>query len=318
MTSYSDTIAKIKSIPILDITVKLGYTPQKLGNLYNLKEHDSLVIYPHTNSFYRFSTGAGGSVIDLYMELANTSLTESINALKDFNNIPNNYSYQTDKKEIKDSKKEFNMPPTAQGKYSKMYAYLLKTRCIDSSVINDLVKRKLIYQDQRNNVVFCSLDNSNNIVGGILRATNTITSGTSKPFKGQVQGSNLQNGFFVNNSSKILYVTEAPIDTLSIMTFKKAEQKQVNDYSYLALGGNNPQALNNILKNNPNIQKVVLCLDNDPPGHTIKQRLIEHLNDFKHIQIKQVIPQNKDFNDDLVKLKTTNSNQLHHQKDMYL
>lgn len=302
-----NTLQQIRAIPILDVVSKLGYTPEKKGVCYALKEHDSLIMYPNTNSYYRFSTGKGGSNIDLYMELTGSDYTESVKALKNLNGIePTAPTFEIQQK----PKKEFEPPKPTENKYSRMFAYLSKTRCIDNMVINDLTKRKLMYQDERGNVIFSCLDNKQNMVGGIIRGTGTT------PFKGQVPSSNIENGFFVNNEAKTLYVTEAPIDTLSIMTFKKAEKNKVKDYSYLALGGNNPEALTNTLKNNPNINKVVLCLDNDKAGQLIKQRLVQDVKKFDNINIKESIPKSKDFNEDLVKLKNASLNQLAQQKQI--
>lgn len=51
------------NISILDIAKKFYDVKKKNSKLYSLVEHDSCMIYPETNSFYRFSTGEGGDVV---------------------------------------------------------------------------------------------------------------------------------------------------------------------------------------------------------------------------------------------------------------
>ena len=56
-------IEQIKEqISILDVAKENGLTPVKRGDYYTLAEHDSVVIYPQTNSFFRHKNSRGGDV----------------------------------------------------------------------------------------------------------------------------------------------------------------------------------------------------------------------------------------------------------------
>lgn len=85
---YSDDdIEQAKSIDILEVAKKLGFTPIQQGNFYTLKEHDSLKIYPQTNSYYRFSTSSGGNPINFVREFANLDFKSAIKFLIGEQNI---------------------------------------------------------------------------------------------------------------------------------------------------------------------------------------------------------------------------------------
>ena len=61
-------------------------------------------------------------------------------------------------------------------------------------------------------------------------------------------------------------------------------------------------ALNNILKNHPQIDTVYLCVDNDIAGDKAVKRIGEKLTE-KNIQWQRLLPENKDWNEDLVELR---------------
>ena len=292
---------EIKNISIINLVEKLGYTPIKKGNLFNLKEHDSLVLYPETNSFYQFSTGDGGSVIDLYMKFTDSSLAETIKSLKDFSNITDdNFRYQKDNKIEKIKEKRFVLPIKSEGKYNKLYAYLCKTRGVESSVISFALKEKYIYQDEKNNVVFVGYNKDKQPVNATKRSTLTGCS-----FKGDVFGSDKSVGFFINNKSPNLYVTESAIDSFSIMTMNHLQNKNYKDNNYLSLGGaTNIKALEYTLNSYPKIQNIAIALDNDTTGVEQKNKILKLIKEkYPDKKIYISTPKSKDFNQDLVNFK---------------
>ncbi len=230
-------LEEIRNINIVDLVYRLGYTPQKKGNLYNLKEHDSLVIYPNTNSFFQFSTGKGGSVVDLHMALTGSNLKDSIKELKEYANIKDSYNYSNNMryKDISDHEKleenkKFELPKKSDKGYKNMFAYLIKQRCIDNDIVTSMMKRKLIYQDENRNVVFVGYNKDKEPVCATKRSTNTGSN-----FKGDVLGSDKSHGFYVDNKSDTLFVAESPIDILSIMTVQKLKNEDYKQNNYLAL-----------------------------------------------------------------------------------
>ena len=83
-------MTKIKNIPINEVTQTLGLEvlykskircPQPTHK--NRDKKPSLQLYIETNSWFCFTCGVGGSVIDLVMFISNCSLAEAIQTLEE-------------------------------------------------------------------------------------------------------------------------------------------------------------------------------------------------------------------------------------------
>lgn len=198
-------------------------------------------------------------------------------------------------------KKQLELPFKSKDKYSKLYAYLSKTRGIDNTIIPNMIHRKQLYQDTKNHCVFVGYDKNNNPAYAFKRSTTPPN--FKYQFKGDLKGSNKEVGLLVKNSSTSLFVSEAVIDSLSIMTILHHNNKDFNAYDYLALGGTSTKALEYHLADN-NYSKIYICTDNDKPGFEARdniKKLLHQLN-FKG-QVFNKVPKNKDFNNDLLEMK---------------
>ena len=91
-----------------------------------------------------------------------------------------------------------------------------------------------------------------------------------------------------------LYVFEAPIDMLSYITL---EPEDWQEHSYVAYCGTSIQPALKMLERVPQLDTVLLCLDNDEAGHTASQRMSTQLAD--QYSVERLVPENKDWNDDL-------------------
>jgi DNA primase len=60
-------IDELKQVNILDLAKHVGFTVVERGNKYTTEEHDSLVLYPDSNSWFRFSDDKGGDPISFLM-----------------------------------------------------------------------------------------------------------------------------------------------------------------------------------------------------------------------------------------------------------
>ena len=89
---------------------------------------------------------------------------------------------------------------------------------------------------------------------------------------------------------------EAPIDLLSFLTIYPKEWRQ---FSYAALCGTAEHAILWMLEQNPQIQKIGLCLDHDPAGIEAAGRLAELLREKGYSQIQCFRPAHKDWNEAL-------------------
>ena len=99
-----------------------------------------------------------------------------------------------------------------------------------------------------------------------------------------------------NGTSDSLYLFEAPIDMLSFISMNKDGWQK---HSYAACCGVSDRVLWQMLKDNPNIKTVCLCLDNDEAGQLANKRISEKLTQ-KGIQTENLVPTLKDWNEVLL------------------
>ena len=154
-----------QQISILDIADEYGLTivPKSRGT-FSLVEHDSVLIYPKTNSFYRYSTDVGGDVMKFMEEIPeiNIPFTKAFKMLS--SRIDNNKeieSVNTGNKEVKDKfntykdslleKQKRAMRLNKQFKFDNncknAMAYLIQTRKIDADIVKKLVFENCIKQE---------------------------------------------------------------------------------------------------------------------------------------------------------------------------
>ena len=74
-------IEMAESISILDVAQRLGLHLVKQGSVYSTKEHDSLKIFPISNTYYRFSTGESGNTINFVRSFSNLDFIDAMKFL---------------------------------------------------------------------------------------------------------------------------------------------------------------------------------------------------------------------------------------------
>lgn len=255
-----------KQVPIAELVTQAGYTPVKRGATYVLKEHDSFVIFPNTNSFCHYSQVdgngyVGGTTIDFCMKYMGMSFKEAVDYLCNMSNITVDISKRN---EWKENKKELILPEKNSDN-KRVIAYLCKTRGIDIEVVNYFIKCKRLYESTDNhNCVFVTYDKEKNPVYAFLRSTNT-----SKSFKLDVCGSDKSEAFPIyKKGSKKVIAFEAPIDLLSFMTMYPEDES-----SLISLGCLSPKGLYKFLEKYDEINTVSLILDNDEPGIKASEKI---------------------------------------------
>ena len=178
----------------------------------------------------------------------------------------------------------------------RLFAYLMERRGIDRSIIQHFAHARTIYEEaNHHNSVFVGLDEH-----GVARhAHKRSTHDTGKTFRINMEGSDPRCSFHWTGVSDRLYVFEGPIDLLSYITLHPEDWRQ---HSYVACCGTSSLPVLWMLEHNPSFRDVSLCLDNDKAGHTASLRLAEQIAEQFEIASSRLIPENKDWNDDLTKL----------------
>jgi hypothetical protein len=175
----------------------------------------------------------------------------------------------------------------------RVYAYLIKQRCIDRDVLYHFAHRGLIYEDaQYHNAVFVGTDKD----GKPRHAHKKSTSLNDSSFRANQTGSDAAFSFNHIGQSDTLYVYEAPIDMLSFISLYPKHWQQD---SYISLCSVADHALFRLLEDNPHIRKIVLCLDNDEAGRQAMERITAKFYDRGYEDVSVLLSQNKDWNEDV-------------------
>ena len=178
-------------------------------------------------------------------------------------------------------------------------AYLRK-RCIHPNVLSFCKQKKILYQTSiknHPNCVFVGRDGEGQAKGGSLRGCG------AQQFRRDIPGSRKIYPFYIEAAAETdtVEVYEAPIDAMSGASLRILQHDgNWHSVHYLALGGTGYAALDAYLTYFPNIQRVVLCLDNDEAGRTRTQEITKHLAGSGKTVQDRAPPLGKDYNDTLV------------------
>ena len=110
-----------------------------------------------------------------------------------------------------------------------------------------------------------------------------------------MEGSETKHSFHKDGTDASLYVFEAPIDLLSHITLYPAGWLE---HSYVACCGTSIQPVLERLRQNPKLDTVYLCLDNDEAGEDACDGMMDALEDMG-CDVERLRPEGKDWNDDL-------------------
>ncbi len=180
--------------------------------------------------------------------------------------------------------------PTRHTDMDTVKDYLIRERGIDPVVVSHFAHVGTLYEDAKfHNCIFLGLDED-----GIPKHCHRRSVFGS--FKQTVAGSQAEYSFHYNGESEWLFVFEAPIDMLAFISLHPEDWQK---HSYVALCSVSERALLYRLKENQNLKKIVLCLDNDEAGQTAAHRIRQQLYDLGYRNVKILTPQNKDWDEDL-------------------
>ncbi|WRS29020.1 DUF3991 and TOPRIM domain-containing protein (plasmid) [Oscillospiraceae bacterium MB08-C2-2] len=299
MSTVSDAIKN--EIQIIEYAQQCGYTLTRAGRQYSLKEHDSIRIDPERNVFYRHSTGTGGSIIDFAMLIHQVDTAKAISILRgELTIVPGQSTLPMHKPAPSKPTGPLEMPPKVEGRYKRAIAYLTKTRGIDRAIVLNMIERRQLYEDDRHNCVFIGFDQEDKTAFGCMRGTSTYR---KKPFRRDLENSQKEIGFYVDNGASRLVVCEAPIDSMSFMTLLARNKVNWKKFDYLAISGMCLETLPYHMARLPQdrLSHVYLATDNDKRGNEMR---VSYRNQLEGLEFKgkiiDKVPVQKDWNLDLL------------------
>lgn len=257
-------------------------------------------VYPN-NTFYRFSSQKGGSIIDFIMEYREVGLSQAIAIASDYYKTYQPEQVGFDFEVEKEDTKYFQLPQKHNNN-DRVKKYLIENRKIDKNVVDSYLKKGLLYEDHSHNCVFVGVIDDTGV------AASMRSSSPSSDWKGDVAGNYKAVGcFYPNEKSTDLFVTESVIDAMSLQS--RMSSKKQGDY--LATNGvaNVVPALELHLtrrrKESDKYQRIVLALDNDEAGKEATEKAIQFLQENYKEKYDVVVfkPEGKDWNEDLISYK---------------
>ena len=282
-----EQLDRANNTDLADFLRRQGETLERSGHEWRWKRHDSVTI--SGNQWCRHSQQQGGYPIAFVQEFFTPDFPDAVLLL--LGDAQGHYAQSEQKPKKKSAPFEL---PERNHTMRRVFAYLMQTRGIAGDVVSHFAHEKTLYEDAKyHNAVFVGHDEN----GKPRHAHKVGTYTEGKPFKGNVESSDPRYCFRHIGTGGTLYVFESPIDMLSYITLNPVDWQR---HSYAALAGVSGQAMMNVLAQNPHIQTVALCLDNDPAGLAAAHRLTALLHENGYTDVRQELSFYKDWNEDLM------------------
>lgn len=280
--------ASANSASIVDYLTAHGESVERVGREF-VWEAPSGKVSINGSEWYSQYELVGGGAVNFVQKFFGLSYPDAIRSLLG-NNAGEAVIGERKEPNIR-PKKPFELPEKHTD-MRRVYGYLMHERLIDLQVLNRFVKEGLIYEDAtHHNAVFVGVDESGKPVHAHKRSTSA-----KSDFKGNLDSSIAEYSFHFNGSSEYLFVFEAPIDMLAYISMHK---KGWDKHSYVALCSTADRAVIQMLKDNPSLKTVYLCLDNDSAGLLGCKRIAESIHGLGDYTIWRVPPKYKDWDEDL-------------------
>ncbi|WP_342046378.1 DUF3991 and TOPRIM domain-containing protein [Bacillus sp. OTU530] len=287
---------RAKQVDLLSYLEAKGEKFKKEGNYYRHMEHDSLII--RDNMYAWNSKGLKGhGAINFAKDFYGLSFVEAVRELSSGNYPTINREKQQEVKQTQ----EFQYPEFLEVKdHTTIKRYLVHERKIDSRIVDWLIRKDLIAQDQKNNVVFKWRENGGKgqIVGAERQGTVKIANKRGS-FKQILSNSKKHVGFTVDigRPNKIYYF-ESPVDLLSYWSIKKERLTNARLVSMNGLKDKTVlQSYMEAKKQGHAIKQVILAVDNDLAGKEFVGRLKKVIN--PKMFDTDLPAHEKDWNDEL-------------------
>ena len=310
---------------LLDYFRGSGYTVERKGAEYYIKEFAGLCINPEKHLWFHHYTGEGGSsAIDCLTKVLGRDFKQAVFELtgQDVTTArSSDYSGEHRPKFTSPpkpdrpapEKKELQMPEQSKN-MRQLFAYMCQARKIPAPIIEELVHAGLLYQSERMttattasgekktyrnaNAVFVHKDADGTVVGGEIQGLNSF-----KRYKGVATGTGDSAFMFSpvparDGKIRRAYIFESAIDLMSF--YKFCDKKKLEGAVLVSMAGLKPTVPKALQAQGV---EIFSCVDNDDAG-----RRFEKENGF--VRPKGVIEQldNQGFKDwnELLAFKTSN------------
>lgn len=290
-------VERVRNVDVIAFLEKYrGFTFVHRNGAYRCEQHKSLAVKDDRLSWYWHSKAIGGhGLLDYLVKAENMAFRDAVEAVTGMALTPARVNLTRSA----EPPKTLRLPPKA-GIPMRLYDYLCKKRGIDGEIVNWLIQKEMLYEDNRKNVVFVGYDEQGKARFASLRSTRDS-------FRMDCVGSDKRYGF--NTAfphSDQLYIYESPIDLMSAASMEnafKGDKDAWKSRSRLSLAGTSDTALPFFLNQHKEVKELIFCLDNDSPGR-VAANVMNRIYAEKGYYTRIEPPMGKDFNEDLVAFLT--------------
>lgn len=281
---------------LCDLLTRLGESLKRSGSEYEWKDGSQKVTIRGNLWFHQYEQ-KGGDAIDFVRRFYGKSYPEAMEYL-----LGDSMGTLVTAPPVERKQAVPFVLPSRNDTMRRVYGYLLTQRGIDKDVLNAFAKGGMIYESEKyHNAVFVGYDQDGKPRHASFRGT-----GSQSTFRGNEPNGSPEYSFHYHGKSDRLYLFEAPIDMLSFISLHKDGWQ---NHSYAASCGVSDRVLFQMLKDNPNIKSVCLCLDNDDGGQKATKRIAAKLF-AENIPTEILVPVHKDWNEDLLYPPTINESEV--------
>ena len=279
------TESQISAANHVDLAAFLISRGEKLSRRGNQYLWDKNQVWIHGHEWYSHYESKGGHAVSFVMRYFELSFQNAVEELTGGSAISGVQQDMVITKEMKSL-----VLPQRSETTNCLLCYLTKERFIARDVVDYFIKAQTLYEDAKyHNCVFVGIDEN-----GVPKHCHIRS--TSGNYKRTEAGSQAEYSFHHDGESEWLLVFEAPIDMLAFITLHRKDWQK---HSYVALCSVSERALLHRLEVNPNLRKIVLCLDNDNAGISACERIKEILKNKGYSDVRILHSVNKDWDEDV-------------------
>lgn len=276
----TEQLAEVKKIDLL--TYLSNYEPNELvrlsSNDYVTRTHSSLHISNGMWCWWVKNIG-GKTALDYLIKVEEMSFLDAALLIHKCITAKKPQISKTHQKNID---RYLRLPPSANSNENIIH-YLVNERCLDREIVDYYISLGMIYEARDDHtVIFVGYDNDYKPRYAFKR--DIVGDG-----KRDIYGSDKSYSFSLSSKeSNSLHIFESIIDLMSYQTLEKLRNKEWKKENYLSIAGVSligrniieteiPIALEHFLKNNLQIQIIVMHLDNDCAGYETSEKIKYHL-----------------------------------------
>lgn len=288
-----DQIRQARQANLAEYLLAAGEPIIKEGGYYTHRDHDSLKI--KDNAYYWNSRSEHGNALDYLVRHMGLSFSQAVVELiadQMLGNLEERPQTKSDQLPFSWGAIETTLD------LRRSFAYLTKKRMIASDIISDLVKKRLLFQEETsNNIIFPIYDDLGEIVGAELQGTLS-----DKRFKGIKTGSKYGYGYNISMSTEIGYLMffESAVDLISFIEIERLRGKPIHNCRLISLAGLKEPIFKASLERQKGGFKPVLCVDNDLAGSEFINAV---QGKCEGVRVFQPESQFKDWNEQLIAMK---------------